>query len=71
MAVVTVAYPATPLTLGRARFCVSAAHSKAMIDQAVDAIDLLGDQMNLKYTLGHLQDQPDQPDLYDNLPVHL
>ena len=54
MAVVTVAYPATPLTLGRARFCVSAAHTKAMIDQAVDAIDQLGDEMNLKYTMGHL-----------------
>ena len=32
VAVVTVGFPATPLVLGRVRFCLSAAHTKEMLD---------------------------------------
>nr|XP_046197855.1 serine palmitoyltransferase 3-like [Oncorhynchus gorbuscha] len=31
--VVVVGFPATPITEARARFCLSAAHTKAMLDQ--------------------------------------
>lgn len=33
VAVVTVGFPATPLVLGRVRFCLSASHSKEMLDE--------------------------------------
>lgn len=33
VAVVTVGFPATPLVLGRVRFCLSAAHTKEMLDE--------------------------------------
>ena len=33
VAVVTVGFPATPLTGGRVRFCLSAAHTKEMLDK--------------------------------------
>ncbi|KAF0692993.1 Aste57867_15987 [Aphanomyces stellatus] len=35
MAVVTVGFPATPLLLGRVRFCVSAAHTRADLEAAL------------------------------------
>ncbi|RHY00828.1 hypothetical protein DYB25_000423 [Aphanomyces astaci] len=35
MAVVTVGFPATPLLLGRVRFCVSAAHTRADLEEAL------------------------------------
>ena len=43
-----VGFPATPVNQARARFCVSAAHTKEMIDQAVDIIDEVGDLLSLK-----------------------
>ncbi|TMW62056.1 hypothetical protein Poli38472_009549 [Pythium oligandrum] len=39
LAVVTVGYPATPLLLARVRFCVSAAHTRADIDDALKKIE--------------------------------
>jgi hypothetical protein len=33
VAIVTVGFPATPLVLGRARFCLSAVHTKATLDK--------------------------------------
>ena len=33
VAVVTVGFPATPLVLGRVRFCLSASHTKEMLDK--------------------------------------
>ena len=32
IAVVVVGFPATPITLARARFCISASHTKEMLD---------------------------------------
>jgi serine palmitoyltransferase len=37
--VVVVAYPATSLTTGRVRFCLSSAHTKADLDQLLRACD--------------------------------
>lgn len=33
IAVVTVGFPATPVTGGRVRFCLSAAHTREMLDK--------------------------------------
>lgn len=46
--VVVVAYPATPLTSGRVRFCLSSAHTKGDIDELLRACDEVGDLLSLK-----------------------
>ncbi|KAH9941536.1 serine palmitoyltransferase 2 [Amylocystis lapponica] len=46
--VVVVAYPATPLTTSRVRFCLSAAHTKEDIDTVLAACDEIGDVLDLK-----------------------
>ncbi|KEI41998.1 uncharacterized protein L969DRAFT_14202 [Mixia osmundae IAM 14324] len=46
--VVVVAYPATPLVSGRARFCVSAAHTKDDLDTVIRACDDVGTIIGLK-----------------------
>lgn len=42
IAVVSVGFPATSLIGGRVRFCMSAAHTKGMLDKALRAIDYCG-----------------------------
>jgi len=44
------AFPAVPLTKGRVRFCVSASHTKEMLDQALEVINEIGDQVAIKYS---------------------
>ncbi|XP_054164725.1 serine palmitoyltransferase 3-like [Oppia nitens] len=44
------AFPATPLTTGRVRFCVSASHTKEMLDKALDVMDSIGDEVAIKYS---------------------
>ncbi|XP_055356419.1 serine palmitoyltransferase 2-like [Paramacrobiotus metropolitanus] len=53
VAVVVVGFPATPLRLARARFCMSAAHSKAMLDEVLTAANDVGDILNIKYSRIH------------------
>ncbi|XP_072189532.1 serine palmitoyltransferase 3 [Excalfactoria chinensis] len=48
--VVVVGFPATPITESRARFCVSAAHTREMLDTVLNALDELGDFLQLKYS---------------------
>lgn len=50
IAVVTVGFPATRLTESRVRFCLSASHTKEMLDKALEAIDEVGDLLSLKYS---------------------
>ncbi|EIW74517.1 serine palmitoyltransferase 2 [Coniophora puteana RWD-64-598 SS2] len=50
--VVVVTYPATPLLKCRARFCVSAAHTKEDIDIVLRACDEVGDVLDLKHSRG-------------------
>ena len=50
IAVVTVGFPATRLTESRVRFCLSASHTKEMLDKALAAIDEVGDMLYLKYS---------------------
>ncbi|MBN3312944.1 SPTC2 palmitoyltransferase, partial [Atractosteus spatula] len=48
--VVVVGFPATPIIESRARFCVSAAHTKEMLDTALNVISEVGDLLQLKYS---------------------
>ncbi|XP_008058343.1 serine palmitoyltransferase 3 [Carlito syrichta] len=48
--VVVVGFPATPLAEARARFCVSAAHTREMLDTVLEALDEMGDLLQLKYS---------------------
>ncbi|KAG9534004.1 putative serine palmitoyltransferase 2, partial [Aureobasidium melanogenum] len=52
IAVVVVGYPATPLISSRARFCVSAAHTKDDLDRLLAACDQTGDILQLKFSSG-------------------
>jgi serine palmitoyltransferase len=49
LATVIVGFPATPLTLSRCRFCVSAAHTKNDLDKALNLIDWVTDEVQVKY----------------------
>ncbi|CAF4902809.1 unnamed protein product, partial [Rotaria magnacalcarata] len=47
IAVVTVGFPATKLLEARVRFCISAAHTRQMLDTALMAIDEVGTEIPL------------------------
>lgn len=42
------AYPATPIISGRARFCLSAAHTKDDLDRVLRATNDVGEALGLK-----------------------
>ncbi|XP_037540923.1 serine palmitoyltransferase 3 [Nematolebias whitei] len=48
--VVVVGFPATPITEARARFCISAAHTRDMLDQVLHHLDEVGDGLCLKFS---------------------
>jgi serine palmitoyltransferase len=48
IAIVGVGFPATGLTGARIRFCLSAAHTREMLDKALEAIDECGEMAGLK-----------------------
>ncbi|KAM3930741.1 serine palmitoyltransferase 3-like [Leptodactylus fuscus] len=48
--VVIVGFPATPMAEARVRFCMSAAHTKEMLDKVVDELDKMGDVLNVKHS---------------------
>lgn len=52
ISIVVVGYPATPLVSSRARFCVSAAHTKDDLDRFLAACDEIGDLLQLKFSSG-------------------
>ncbi|RAW23149.1 hypothetical protein PC110_g20414 [Phytophthora cactorum] len=49
LAVVTVGFPATPLLLSRVRFCISAAHTKEDMDEALKAIAEVSEICHVRY----------------------
>ncbi|KAH0462681.1 hypothetical protein IEQ34_010256 [Dendrobium chrysotoxum] len=49
LAVVTVAFPATPLLLARARICISASHTREDMIKALEVISKVGDLVGIKY----------------------
>ena len=52
ISVVVVGYPATPLVSSRARFCVSAAHTRDDLDRLLAACDEIGNVLQLKFSSG-------------------
>jgi serine palmitoyltransferase len=62
IAVVVVGYPATPLISSRARFCVSAAHTKDDLDRLLAACDQAGDVLQLKFSSGLAGGQEPMPE---------
>ena len=52
ISVVVVGYPATPLVSSRARFCVSASHTKGDLDRLLEACDEIGNVLQLKFSSG-------------------
>ncbi len=52
ISVVVVGYPATPLVSSRARFCVSAAHTKDDLDRLLEACDEIGNVLDVKFSTG-------------------
>ncbi|KAJ8647475.1 hypothetical protein MRB53_000498 [Persea americana] len=49
VAVVTVAFPATPLLLARARICISASHTREDLIKGLEVISRVGDLVGIKY----------------------
>uniref|UniRef100_A0A9W3GPM3 serine C-palmitoyltransferase n=1 Tax=Camelus bactrianus TaxID=9837 RepID=A0A9W3GPM3_CAMBA len=66
--VVVVGFPATPLAEGRARFCVSAAHTQEMLDTVLEALDKMGDLLHAKYSRHR---KSARPELYDETSFEL
>lgn len=50
--VVVVSYPATTMTTARVRFCLSASHTKADIEEVLRACNEVGDYLDLKHGTG-------------------
>nr|XP_060641960.1 LOW QUALITY PROTEIN: serine palmitoyltransferase 3 [Anolis sagrei ordinatus] len=66
--VVVVGFPATPITESRARFCVSAAHTREILDTVLNALDEMGDFLQLKYSR---HSRSSRPELYDETSFEL
>lgn len=49
LAVVVVGFPATPLLMSRARFCISAGHTKEELERALIILDEIGTRLVIKY----------------------
>jgi serine palmitoyltransferase len=49
IAIVVVGYPATPIISSRARFCLSSAHTREDLDEAIEKISEVGDILMLKF----------------------
>lgn len=49
LAVVVVGFPAVPILTSRARFCISAGHTREQLDRALNEIDEVADILKLKY----------------------
>lgn len=73
LATVVVGFPATPIIESRARFCLSAAHTKEMIDQALNIIDEVGSLLSLKYSrmtgCPFSEKDPEFQQRYSHLPI--
>ena len=49
VAVVVVGFPATPLITSRARFCISAGHTREQLEKGLEVIDEVTTLLKLKY----------------------
>lgn len=58
VAVVVVGFPATPLLKSRVRFCISAGHTREVLDTALEKIELVVKRCWLDYRKGMKHDRP-------------
>ena len=58
VAAVVVGFPATPLLLSRVRFCISAGHTREVLDLALDKIQEVVDRCSLAYNKGKPHARP-------------
>jgi serine palmitoyltransferase len=49
--IVVVGYPATPIVESRVRFCLSASHTRADLDKALQAMDEVGELVSSGWRL--------------------
>lgn len=49
LAVVVVGFPASPLLLSRCRFCISAGHTQAQLEDALQKIQEVARRMRIRY----------------------
>jgi serine palmitoyltransferase len=49
LAVVVVGFPAVPILMSRARFCISAGHTRKQLDFALQEIEEVADVLKLRY----------------------
>ena len=49
LAVVVVGFPAVPILQSRARFCISAGHTREQLDRALKEIEEVADVLKLRY----------------------
>lgn len=49
LAVVVVGFPAVPLLMSRARFCISSSHTREQLDYAIEQIDEIADILKIRY----------------------
>mmetsp|Transcript_33550 Transcript_33550/g.71534 ORF Transcript_33550/g.71534 Transcript_33550/m.71534 type:complete len:687 (-) Transcript_33550:29-2089(-) len=49
LAVVVVGFPAVPILMSRARFCISAGHTREELDRALGELDEIADLLKLRY----------------------
>ena len=54
IAVVVVGFPTVPILMSRARFCISAAHTRQELDEALDGICEVADILILRYAVSHI-----------------
>lgn len=63
--VVVVGFPATPITEARARFCLSAAHTRDMLDKVLHHLNEVGDLLCLKFSRRKVTPRPDADTDFD------
>ncbi|XP_036979525.1 serine palmitoyltransferase 3 isoform X1 [Acanthopagrus latus] len=63
--VVVVGFPATPITEARARFCLSAAHTRDILNQVLHHLNEVGDTLCLKFSRQKYSPRPDLSDETD------
>ena len=51
LAVVVVGFPAVPILTSRARFCISAGHTREQLDRALNEIEEVADKLKLRYAV--------------------
>jgi serine palmitoyltransferase len=58
VAVVVVGFPATPIIESRVRFCLSAGHTKQMLDKVLNVLEEVGTGLGLRYSIQPVDPTP-------------